>query len=506
MERIKIRKDNDFVFLWGIERGGAPEDLSTVFEKKLYLHKSGTNENMDVEITGYEIINGNILRIEFSPEIAGDTGNYDFLFKYILPDNSLSDGERKCAVDVKAITIVGESSKADRISELSATSDIAFGLMGRALTYADLTQEQLAELQRPATEAAALVDEKVAGYDAKILEVNEAVRIANQTAQDVSDAEILRERAESDRKSAEENREQKESERNTAEENRNTKESERQTAEQLRTQAELNRQAELNSKAAHGYTAPEVPKTLKEIEQKADAVGLLAEYVYNGRREIHVTDVDVVNNTFTAVGHLLTNANEVFITYNNDIVNPYPIALYPEGISVRQRYHVVNATADTFQLSLYSGGAPVSINTHGEIGKYHFETRAFSFAISNLGDLKKARIIITGRMLWNHSSGYFTPTSGAHFQTGRVGYNVEILSIHADVNLFMDILIDWTGRLTKRMQIERITSSTSTANTQVSETIMSISGSNVFDNSFSAITFHNALWLANGSKIQIYKI
>ena len=159
--RTRIRIDNDFVFLWSIERGGKPEDLTTVLEKHLFLHKVNSNPNSDKEITSYEVINGNILRIELTPETMCTTGNYDLIFKYVLPDTSLSDNDRKCAVDVEAFSIVSKTSKADRVYDVAATSDMMIGLKGEKgdkgdkgekgekgdkgdpFTYSDFTQEQL---------------------------------------------------------------------------------------------------------------------------------------------------------------------------------------------------------------------------------------------------------------------------------------------------------------------------------------------------------------------------
>ena len=145
MTRIKVRIDNDFVFLWSIERSGVPEDLHTALEKKLYLHASNSRYE-DVEIESYTV-NGNILRIEFTSELVPHTGNYDFVFKYTLPDLSLSDSERKCAVDIEALTIVSKSSKADEITEIARTSDLLIGLKGDPFTYSDFTPEQLEALK-----------------------------------------------------------------------------------------------------------------------------------------------------------------------------------------------------------------------------------------------------------------------------------------------------------------------------------------------------------------------
>jgi hypothetical protein len=167
----KIRRGNDFVFAWEIERNGLPEDLSSVLEKHLYLSVLGKRvellEGVDYDITG------NVVRIEVTPTIANILGTYKAEFHYILPDNGLIDEDRKCAVDVDAFVIVNSTAQADDPSEFTVTSDMAIafkgdkgdkgdrgdkGDKGDSFTYADFTTEQIAELKQPATDAAQQAD------------------------------------------------------------------------------------------------------------------------------------------------------------------------------------------------------------------------------------------------------------------------------------------------------------------------------------------------------------
>ena len=59
----KIRIGNDFVFNWAIERGGLSEDLSSVLDAKLTVSVFGKKQEVPFTISG------NIITIEFTPEI-----------------------------------------------------------------------------------------------------------------------------------------------------------------------------------------------------------------------------------------------------------------------------------------------------------------------------------------------------------------------------------------------------------------------------------------------------
>jgi hypothetical protein len=199
----KIRRGNDFVFAWEIERNGLPENLSSVLEKHLYLSALGKRVEL-VEGVDYDIT-GNVIRIEVTPAIANILGTYKAEFHYILPDIGLIDEDRKCAVDVDAFIIVNSTAQADDPSEFTVTSDMAIafkGDKGDPLTYDDLTPEQKAELQQPATDAIASIQEvELAIETAEGLRVqaelnrqtntSTAILNAEQATDDANDAAIL---------------------------------------------------------------------------------------------------------------------------------------------------------------------------------------------------------------------------------------------------------------------------------------------------------------------------
>jgi hypothetical protein len=280
---MRIRQGNDFIFLWAIERNGEPEDFSNAVNIRLHF------KNFDCigEVKSFQIVDGNIVRVEVSPEWASRLGAYRLILSYEFEDQSYSDGDQKCVVDVLAFNIVPKTSEADDITEMAKTTDIMIGLKGDKgdpFTYDDFTPEQIEDLKRPAIEAA----ESVQIVENQI-SINEQSRVQ---------AENERETAETTRVSNENNRVTAEGLREDAESLRATAESSRETAESLRVDAELLRQSstqeailnaeiatenantaaqnadnareaiqdDLGAKAFHGYASIEVAKTLKQVE------------------------------------------------------------------------------------------------------------------------------------------------------------------------------------------------------------------------------------------------
>lgn len=138
---MKIRKDNDFVLNWAINWNGVAEDFTGVTDIVITASVFGSVKT--IPDTSYSII-GNIVRIEFTPEICNVPGVYRLELKYSKQSSEFVDGDRRSAVDVKAFQIVETSDNADTTHDLSSTSDAVAGF---ALKYEDLTAEQKEELR-----------------------------------------------------------------------------------------------------------------------------------------------------------------------------------------------------------------------------------------------------------------------------------------------------------------------------------------------------------------------
>lgn len=188
MKRIRI--GNDFVFLWAIERDGVAEDFTGVLDAKVTASVYGKKK--DIPFT----INGNIVGIEFTPFICDTTGIYNLELSYTLPDVTLSDLDRKCAVDVDAFQIVSRTSQADDTSEFSVTSDMAIAFQGKSAyevwleTNVGTQEDYLAYLRKPATDAAVLANEAAGLANTKAGEANTAAQTANAAAQAADTARL----------------------------------------------------------------------------------------------------------------------------------------------------------------------------------------------------------------------------------------------------------------------------------------------------------------------------
>ena len=67
---------------------------------------------------------------EFTPDMLFGLGDYVLELHYVS-QISLSDEDRRCAVDVDAFTIVARTAMADNVTEMAQTSDIALALRGK---------------------------------------------------------------------------------------------------------------------------------------------------------------------------------------------------------------------------------------------------------------------------------------------------------------------------------------------------------------------------------------
>jgi len=102
------------------------------------------------------------------------------------------------------------------------------------------------------------------------------------------------------------------------------------------------------------------------------------------------TDVDTGANTITETAHGLSNGQRLYLTSTTTI---------PAGLASHTKYFVVGVTANTFQLALTSGGAPIDITNQGT-GTHSFY-KAFLVAdvrgrvpmgVDNMGGVDAARV------------------------------------------------------------------------------------------------------------------
>lgn len=104
----KIRVGNDFTHILEIKRNGALEDLSSVLNAKLTVRCFKKSWEMP-----FEILEIGKIEINFKCEDLQQTGIYNLMFEYALPDESFSDGDRKCVIDEDVFKIVSFTDEAD---------------------------------------------------------------------------------------------------------------------------------------------------------------------------------------------------------------------------------------------------------------------------------------------------------------------------------------------------------------------------------------------------------
>lgn len=129
-----------------------------------------------------------------------------------------------------------------------------------------------------------------------------------------------------------------------------------------------------NSLAADG-TGTKFPTVDAVNAGLAGNTNLLSTYVHSGNKEVYVTSIDYATNTFFKTNHGLVNGNiiAVKILDYNAIEAILPIKNNTSGNV--SGYRVVNASADTFQISLTDGGAAIMlVNKAGiDLTKWRFE-------------------------------------------------------------------------------------------------------------------------------------
>ena len=282
----KRRIGNDFKHVWAINWNGLPEDFSDATEIVLTASVFGKKTILERGID--YVIEGNLIIIDFTPRFATIAGIYNLELKYIKPSDGFIDGERRSAVDIDVVQIVSKSSQVTATGDITSTSEAMTGFQGLSAYEVwlkdnpDKTKEDYYNwLQKPATDAVSLIDDKIEHLDEIIdssteneaervtaennrktaevarisaeteREANEVERLANEASR-VSN-ELIREANESSRKQDEATRKANENERETAETTRVSNENNRVTAEQARVNAEnLRATAESSRQTAEG--------------------------------------------------------------------------------------------------------------------------------------------------------------------------------------------------------------------------------------------------------------
>ena len=287
------------------------------------------------------------------------------------------------------------------------------------------------------------------------------------------------------------------------------------TAQQTALNLKVDTSAIVNDLTTGGTAVPlsaEQGKTLSTSISELQAYGKtpIATYTVSGNQEVAVTSVDVATGTFTAVGHGLVNGNAVLPIINAANIADYPIKYMPTGLTP-QRYYVVNATADTFNLSITSGGSSVTYTTNAlqDLTKWHIEKYISAIGLESLGNLTRCRIVIRGRCarldtVLPYVTGafqFYTPTflkSGAT----AIGNNPDITA-SGSVFCALEVKVDCTSGLLLAYKGWRWHHNTASAN-GASEINATLYDPLIALASFSKIAVANA-YLVNGTTVEVYR-
>ncbi len=163
-------------------------------------------------------------------------------------------------------------------------------------------------------------------------------------------------------------------------------------------------------------------------------------YVHEGNKEVYATDVDIAAGVFTAPGHGFAENDTVVVTVDPpyNLAMPYSImtgglllaANYNSNVDSAQQYYVKVMDEDHFQLSLTSGGNPISLRTVStmDLTKFHFEQVPIDMEleISELNS-KECLVVVTGKIF--NSFRYASPTNKIMYginggnRTGGIAYD-----------------------------------------------------------------------------------
>lgn len=192
---IKRRINDDFKHIWAINWNGEPEDFSDATEIVLTASVFGKKTILERGID--YVIEGNLIKVDFTPRFATITGVYNLELKYIKPSDGFIDGERRSAIDLDVVQIVARSSQVTDTGDITSTSEAMTGFQGLSAYEVWLkdnpgkTKEDYFNwLQKPATDIAETVNlQEQARVEAEIVREQQEQERQINTATAITNAE-----------------------------------------------------------------------------------------------------------------------------------------------------------------------------------------------------------------------------------------------------------------------------------------------------------------------------
>lgn len=233
-------------------------------------------------------------------------------------DSLYPDGYQDVAVKFNTgIELTSDAGCATDMAEMAVLLPFVKG------KWEDLTPEEIAELQRPATEAAENIRRDMTALE-KTLEENEKVRTENET---------VRQREENTRRESESVRTTRESERQTAERGRQTNETERGNQEDIRVSNE-NARVEAENKRAETFSGWKTELDSKAgREELSNIMGVPAE------EEVEDLEPGIMATLLRTVPQVLTPEEQAQVKENIGGIRDVFIDLWNAACGVWGRYN-----------------------------------------------------------------------------------------------------------------------------------------------------------------------
>lgn len=419
--------------------------------------------------------------------------------------------------------------------DISVTSIEAGDLMfnyvkgdkGDPITYDDLTPEQIAELQQPATDAIASIQEvELAVETAEGLRVqaelnrqtntSTAISNAEQATDDANDAALL-----ANEKALLANEKallanEKAGLAATATTQANDARDGANSAAQSATNLVNSYATDLAQKASHGYSSN--PKTLKQVEDLIETRGenLVVDFT-EIRREIHISSIDYDTGIFTASApHSLTNSMRV-IAILNDGSDFFLSKYIPSGLTLIASTAYVEVV-DSMRFKIPSNTISDS-NSDVDLTKWHFEviSGTANYNFTNLSG-RVFRLEIIGRDFFSftylevqsdkaNTDSYVSQIAFEASGNQALGRSRFLLD-NGNIYTKHESIIDGRNGLSikqKLFSIKSILNNKTQVATTVKESFI-IPNFNSGVNQINTISLYNGYGFANGTKVLIYKL
>lgn len=263
----------------------------------------------------------------------------------------------------------------------------------------------------------------------------------------------------------------------------------------------------------NGYTPT---KSLASNFKGAQGDNLIAEYTHTSNKEVVISALDITTGIFTAPNHGLANNSGVFPNLNKD-VNLLPYQVYPKELINGEYglYKIDLIDVNNFRLKINNTSPALTFTTTGDISKFHFEqTNTNIIDLTGLPNFKSVRVIsdmLYSQMLffsiapseiniiqnnW-YANGVLTSLQNASLSKGGNYKTLVISEIHFNTksiirNTFIGMSINNT---------------TPTTYTEVNNVVNNIKLDNTLNRSFNNLRIQvSARVIANNSTIKVFKV